>query len=135
MIFSFKELEEGCFEIDMENLMRESQKRKFIEKKILENELQSHERKDFQVAAEGNMTEEQMYRARIQKVRVIGKKLRKRREKMEGFTGIRVDQMEKKVIRETRDFFNIQSVGDNFEERVYFRLKGSNSQFFMKGLK
>ena len=134
MFFSFKELEEGCYEIDADNLIRESDKKKFLDRKKLEQELENFNKKnvELQIHPDGNMTEEQMYRARIQKVKIVGKKLKKRREKLESLAGnVQVLGSITKAKKLNIDF-DKPSFGDTFDERVYFRLKGSASPIIIK---
>ena len=134
MFFSFKELEEGCYEIDADNLIRESDKKKFLDRKKLESELESYNKNnvELQVHPDGNMTEEQMYRARIQKVKIVGKKLKKRREKLESLAGnVQVFGSIAKAQNLNIDLGK-PSFGDTFDERVYFRLKGSASPIIIK---
>jgi hypothetical protein len=134
MFFDFRELEEGKFEIDFENLNRFSRKQEFLGIKETENEGENFEHFTLKVLPQDNLTDEQMYRQRLKKATIVGKKLRRRREKFNfspQFTSNKL--IFNRGLKEHLKSKEIKFDADDFDERVYLRLKASSS-FRMQSL-
>lgn len=134
MVFSFKEVEQGFYEIDMDNLIRESEKNTFLQKRNLNNNDKKNSETDDGVVliSDWNMTEEQMYRARMQKLKMIRKKIAKRKERMNALMDEKKGFNMDSKIENLMLLSELPVLGDTFEERVYCRLKGSVSPVFIK---
>jgi hypothetical protein len=80
------------------------------------------------------LTDEQMYRQRLKKATIVGKKLRRRREKFNFSPQFTSNQLIfNRGLKEHLKSKEIKFDADDFDERVYLRLKASSS-FRMQSL-
>ena len=121
ILFDFKELEQGKFDIDFENLNKFSRKQEFLG--LSPSPAPDHfSPYTLQVLPQDIITEDQQYRSRLKKATIVGKKLRRRREKM-NFSPAALPGSVRAVNLAARKDLSPQT--DDFDERVYLRLKGS----------
>lgn len=127
ILFDFKELEKGKYDIDFENLKRFSKKQEFLGMQKLESESNiGFSQFELQIKPDDNLTDEQQYRKRIQKMRFTNKRLKKIKEKLLNPDTFSSPSIDKRPLLKSKSP-NLVYSNTEFEERVYLRLRDASS--------
>ena len=127
ILFDFKELEQGKHDIDFENLKRFSNKQEFLKMQKLDSETNlGFPQYQLQIKPDDNLTDEQQYRKRIQKMRFTNKRIKKIKDKLLNPDTSPTPFLDKRPLLKSQSP-NLPYSNAEFEERVYLRLRDTSS--------